>query len=143
MLVFATAMIVSMPMAHARSIIHSYALVNDDATLQVRNKTIELFGIHIPRLSNACRRRTSRCDLPAVRALSFKIQGFVECAPIEFRRGRRLVVAQCSNDGDDLSAYLINQGWAVARPEAPFAYHTLERVARERGLGIWARRQRY
>ena len=41
------------------------------------------------------------------------------------------------SDGEDLAAYLLRQGWAVARPDAPFEYHVLERIARRQGVGIW------
>ena len=41
------------------------------------------------------------------------------------------------DDGVDLGAYLIERGWAMARPEAPFEYHALERIARHHGMGVW------
>jgi endonuclease YncB( thermonuclease family) len=39
--------------------------------------------------------------------------------------------------GEDLSAYLIQRGWALAAPYAPFEYHTFEKSARHWGKGIW------
>lgn len=39
--------------------------------------------------------------------------------------------------GEDLAAYLLEQGWAVALPYTPFEYHVLERIARHKGFGIW------
>jgi endonuclease YncB( thermonuclease family) len=40
-------------------------------------------------------------------------------------------------EGEDLAAYLIRHGWALARPGAPFEYHALERIAREQSAGVW------
>ncbi|MDG1945801.1 MAG: hypothetical protein P8J17_16200 [Halioglobus sp.] len=51
--------------------------------------------------------------------------------------GRCRVNASKFDDGDDLSAYLLQKGWAVALPDAPFEYQTLEKIARTRGFGVW------
>ena len=39
--------------------------------------------------------------------------------------------------GEDLGAYLIARGLALAGPYAPFEYLALERIAQTRELGIW------
>ena len=36
-----------------------------------------------------------------------------------------------------MSAYLLERGWAVALPDAPIEYQTLEKIAYRRGFGIW------
>ncbi len=41
------------------------------------------------------------------------------------------------SDGEDLAAWLLTQGWAVARPGAPFEYMTLEAIARANHRGVW------
>ena len=41
------------------------------------------------------------------------------------------------SEGDDLSAYLLERGWAVALPDASIEYQTLEKIARSRRIGIW------
>lgn len=120
------------------------AFVRDDGTLRVRNRTVQLYGIYIPKTGRTCRdyERPPTCGSRAALALDFKIQGFVHCE----HRGRGpggSIVAQCwvgeseFEEGDDLSAYLLQRGWAVALPEAPFEYQTLEKIARKRGLGLW------
>lgn len=130
------AMSVSFP---AAAVIHSYALVNDDSTLQVSNRHIRLHGIYVPPSGRKCRSsiRPVRCSSEAVLALEFKIQGFVKCHPVQRYRDRSLS-AVCYAKGEDLGAYLITKGWAVARPNAPFEYRVLERIARERHVGVWA-----
>lgn len=120
------------------------AQVNDDATLSIRNRKVVLWGIHIPRTAEDCNTftRPPECGARAVLALKFKIEGFVHCVEQEKRR-RGVVIASCRADQDafdeglDLAGYLIEQGWAVALPDAPFEYQVLERIARQTGRGVW------
>ena len=76
-------------------------------------------------------------------ALASRIQGFVRCAP-QVRYDDRSIGAFCSVRGTgtpsrriDLGAWLIEQGWAVALPQAPFAYHKLEEIAKVNRRGVW------
>jgi endonuclease YncB( thermonuclease family) len=120
------------------------AFVREDGSLRVRNQDVTLYGIHIPKTGRRCRgnERPPRCGTRAALALDFRIQGFVHCN----RMGRAAdgsLVARCwvgaseFDEGQDLSAYLLERGWAVALPDAPIEYQTLERIARKRGLGVW------
>lgn len=126
------------PLAAPAADISSYAFVQDDGTLRVDGRTIHLYGIHIPPTATACRtdERPVRCSARAALALEFKIQGFVRCHPTE-RRADGSLTALCRADGEDLSAYLLQRGWALALPDAPFEYTALERIARQRHLGVW------
>jgi endonuclease YncB( thermonuclease family) len=124
--------------------ISSSARVNEDGSLRLKGKTVHLYGIHIPKTGRTC--RTSKlppvCGSRAVIALDFKIDGFVSCE-IMAENNDRSVVGWCRvkaghfSDGEDLSAYLLERGWAVALPDAPFEYQTLEKISRNRGLGVW------
>lgn len=116
----------------------SYAKVRADASLLVGSRVVRLYGIHVPPMGRTCRAilRPARCGSHAVLALDFKIRGFVRCSPV-YRNRDRSVTALCRNRGVDLGAYLIERGWAVARPDAPFEYQVLERIARERSMGVW------
>jgi endonuclease YncB( thermonuclease family) len=122
----------------------SYAFVNEDGTLRIKGKTIHLYGIHIPATSRNCRtnQQPMFCGSRAALALEFKIRGFVHCEIIE-RNPDRSVTGLCRvnysamNEGDDLSAYLLERGWALALPDAPFEYQALERIARSKGIGVW------
>ena len=76
-------------------------------------------------------------------ALASKIQGFVRCIP-QTRHRDRSISAFCYVDGSgmldppvDLGGYLIREGWAVALPEAPFAYHTYQEIAKVNRRGVW------
>ena len=128
-----------MPMDTDAADIFSYAMVEDDATLKIRGRKIRLFGIYVPPSARTCRSlsRPIRCASRAVQALEFKIgANFVRCTPFVKHRDRSLT-AVCRADGVDLSAYLISKGWAVALPDAPFDYYTLERIAKRQRMGVW------
>ena len=114
------------------------AFIERDGTLRVDGRTIRLYGIHIPPTGESCRtnERPVRCSSRAALALDFKIQGFVHCTPVD-RNPDRSLTAVCRADGEDLSAYLLERGWALALPDAPFEYVALERIAQQRSLGVW------
>ena len=120
------------------------AFVRDDASLGVDGREVRLYGIYIPPAGEDCHAflRPVRCGSQAKLALDFRIRGFVHCKPMEEADGRH-VTAQCRVDrngfdeGEDLSAYLIRRGWALALPDAPYEYQALEKIARHRGVGVW------
>lgn len=116
----------------------SYASVRPDATLRVGSRVVRLYGIYVPPMGRTCRSnlRPVKCGSHAMLALDFKIRGFVRCEEL-YAHHDRSVTALCRNRGVDLGAYLIERGWAVARPDGPFRYHVLERIARARGMGVW------
>jgi endonuclease YncB( thermonuclease family) len=123
--------------------ITSYAFINDDGTLRISKKTIHLYGIVIPKTSvNCTKQRPTFCSERAALALEFKIKNFVRCEVMGEKTDGSLI-GQCfanySNfdEGDDLSAYLLERGWAAALPDAPVEYQVLERIAQYRRMGIW------
>jgi endonuclease YncB( thermonuclease family) len=120
------------------------AFVQEDGSLRVGNRTIWLYGIYLPPTGRTCETilRPTRCGSRAALALDFKIQGFVFCDQ-QGVYSDGSVSAVCFvrrtafSPGDDLAAYLLTQGWALALPDAPFGYVALERIAENRGLGVW------
>ena len=124
--------------------ISSSATVNEDGSLRISGKTVHLFGIYIPDSGHTCssNRRPTVCGSRAALALDFKIDGFVRC-DIRQRNDDRSLVGWCRvnsgsfSEGEDLSAYLLQRGWAVALPDAPFEYQTMEKIARTQQVGIW------
>lgn len=138
-------LLVAAPASGAPASIKSYAIVRDDATLIVRGRQIRLFGIFIPQTGRVCegRIRPAQCGTRAAQALRLKIQGFIECRP-QVELGDGSLAAICYADGRsmldpkiDLGAWLVQEGLAVAGPNAPFAYHTYERIARANERGVW------
>ena len=116
----------------------SYAFVEEDGTLRISGRQVHLYGIHIPPTGRTCRTfiRPVRCGSRASLALDFRIQGFVSCEVVRQHRDRS-VTGLCRVGGEDLSAYLLSRGWALALPNAPFEYVALERIARHKSLGVW------
>ena len=136
----------SFPLSADAADFKGLARVQEDGTLKLRGRTVRLFGIYLPPSGRTCGSslRPVRCGSRAVLALDFKIRGFVRCEPKARYRDRSLS-ATCWTKGDgsvlapevDLAAWLIQRGWALARPDAPFEYHGLERIDRARGRGVW------
>ncbi len=131
------------PVARAEEI-SGYAMVQDDASLRIQDRIVRLFGVYLPPTDRSCLffLRPTRCASRAALALEIKIQGFVRCQVVNRNEDGSLAAVCWVNysafdAGEDLAAYLLSQGWAVALPEAPFEYHALERIARHRGLGVW------
>ena len=138
------ALLLSLPLAlllaPAAADVGERAKVQNDGTLRVNGRTVRLYGIHIPTLERTCRSfiRPVRCAPRAVLQLDFKIRGFVYCDKVErFRDGSLSAVCRTGPDREDLAAWMLNQGWAVALPGAPIEYVTLERFARANGRGFW------
>jgi len=121
--------------------VSSYAAVNEDGTLRIKGKTIRLFGIYIPDTERTC--STNRippiCGSRASVALEFKIDSFVRCELLT-RNDDKTYTGLCRvnvsafDEGEDLSAYLLQKGWAVALPDAPFEYQTVNIPRQSRGL---------
>jgi endonuclease YncB( thermonuclease family) len=135
------------PAAHAiPAEIRSYAVVHDDGTLTVRGWRIRLFGVWLPPSDRRCDDgiRPIRCGTRAAGALRQRITGFVDCRP-QFAYDDGSIAAVCrtgrvlSRPGVDLGAWLIQEGFALAAPRAPFNYRALERIAQSQGIGFWGR----
>jgi endonuclease YncB( thermonuclease family) len=127
----------------ARELI-GHAIVREDASLLIKEEVVRLDGIYVPPTDRQCRAWIVpvRCDSRAALALDFKVSGFVHC----FTAGENddgSINATCYVDrtrfrpGEDLAAYLIQNGLALALPDAPFEYQALEKIARAQGVGVW------
>ncbi|MCG8428365.1 MAG: nuclease-like protein [Chromatiales bacterium] len=122
----------------------SYASVREDGSLRVGNRMVHLYGIYLPPTNRTCQTffNPPVCGSRAALALNFRIQGFVHCIEKGTNQDRS-ITAICYVDrnnfseGEDLGAYLIRRGWALALPGAPFEYHALERIAERRAMGVW------
>jgi hypothetical protein len=127
------------PAPSGASEIRSFAFVEPDGSMRMAGNVIRLHGIYIPPTGESCHmfERPPRCGPRAALALEFKVSGvFVHCQPL-MRHPDDSIVAICTADGDDLGAWMLERGWAVATPNAPFEYTTLERIARANGIGVW------
>lgn len=125
-------------------VIEGHASVRSDGSLWIRNRVVVLFGVYLPPRGRQCRdwTRPVRCAPRGVFALEFKVRGFITCLSRgEDDEGRTHATCYQGRTGlepgEDLGADLIERGWALALPNAPFEYHALERIAQTRGLGVW------
>jgi endonuclease YncB( thermonuclease family) len=129
--------------AQARELV-GHAIVREDASLLIKEEVVRLDGIYVPPTNRECRAWIVpvRCDSRAALALDFKVKGFIHC----FTAGENddgSINATCYLDrsrfssGEDLAAYLIQNGLALALPNAPFEYQALEKIARAQGVGVW------
>lgn len=119
--------------------ISSFASVQDDGTLKLAGYLVHLYGIYIPPTDHTCYTfvRPMPCGTRASLALAFKIEGnFVHCIE-RMRHPDGSIAASCNVDDQDLSEWMLQKGWAVALPNAPFEYAAMEKIARARSLGVW------
>ncbi len=130
--------------ADAAAKIKGNAFIQDDGTLHINRHRIRLYGIYIPQTGRSCKTflRPVACGSRAKLALELLIDGFVTCEPVA-RLADRSISAYCRvgrgsvSPGEDLAAYLLKQGWAVAPPGAPYEYVVLDQIARAHHRGLW------
>jgi endonuclease YncB( thermonuclease family) len=127
------------PCAAAHAEISSFAFVQEDGSLRISGQIVRLYGIYIPRTEESCYTFVNppMCGSRAKLALEFKIGGnFIHCTE-RAANPDNSVTASCTFDNQDLSEWMLQKGWAVALPDAPFEYGVMESMARARGIGIW------
>jgi endonuclease YncB( thermonuclease family) len=112
------------------------ATVIDGDTLRIAGQAIRLKGVDTPELKQACTRagRSYPCGRTAREALVAFIDARpVACRPSGRDRYRRLL-ATCAVSGQDLGAWLVEEGLGVSYG----GYRWEEARARLRGAGLWA-----
>lgn len=117
------------------------ASVTDGDTLEIRGPRIRLHGIDAPESSQRCTRPSGqewRCGQQAALALSDRIgRRSVSCEERDIDRYDR-AIAVCMEGGEDLSRWLVSQGWAVAYRRYSRDYIGAEDQARRAGRNIWS-----
>ena len=123
--------------AHAR--IAGPATVTDGDSLKVSGQRIRLFGIDAPESKQTCVAggQRWRCGRSATRALRSHIAGRpVVCAERDRDRYGR-IVAVCRVGGEDINAWMVSQGMAVAYTKYSRAYVGQQRSAKAARRGLW------
>jgi endonuclease YncB( thermonuclease family) len=124
--------------------VQGHALVQNDGSLLINGRVVRLHGVYLPPTEHRCEARILpiQCAERSVLQLKFKVKGYVYCDPRSVNSDGSLnavcYAGRTSFDpGEDLGAFLILNGWALATPEAPFEYQALEKIARTREVGVW------
>lgn len=111
----------------------------DGDTIRVRDQRIQLFGIDAFHERQRCRDAPGnryRCGRRALRALARKIDGErIACRRKE--QHRRRIVAVCWMGAEDIGAWMVLNGWALAEPGRGGDYVIHERRAERRRAGAW------
>lgn len=117
------------------------AAVVDGDTLEVGGVRVRLWGVAAPASGQTClaEGRPYPCGRDAAAALAGRIAGEpVSCVP----RGRAAepggeVAAVCSLGGEQLNAWMVEEGWALAFREHSGAYVVREAAAKRARRGLW------
>jgi endonuclease YncB( thermonuclease family) len=121
--------------------LNGVANVIDGDTVEIRSVRIRLHGIDAPESRQLCTRpsgQTWRCGQQAALALSDRIgRRSVSCVARDTDRYGR-IIAVCSQDGVDLNAWMVAEGWAVAYRQYSRDYVKDETEARRAGRNIWS-----
>lgn len=126
--------------ALAQPRISGTATVRDGDTLDMDGLRIRLFGVDAPEYAQSCTRPDGTgwpCGTAALDALANKVgKRRIDCEQRDVDVYRRSV-AVCRLNGEDLNAWLVAEGWAVAYREFSEDYVDEEETARARRLNIW------
>ncbi len=141
----AVMLVLTAPTTHAADIAGAATRIGDDGSLSIHGRAVRLAGIYVPPTSRFCRTFESpvHCGSRAALALDFHIGARLVYCNVLARDTDGSAIASCWINGrylgerDDLAAWLISEGWALALPDAPFEYVALERIARAQERGVW------
>lgn len=126
--------------AHSETISGTATVIDGD-TIDIHGNRIRLHAIDAIESRQRCTRTDGtewRCGRDAAFALSNHIgRTPVSCTVSDTDRYGRLV-AVCFLRGEDLNAWMVKNGWAVAYRRYGLDYVQEERLARKRGAGIWS-----
>lgn len=124
----------------AGSAIAGELVVVDADTLKLDGVRIRLFGVDALERNQTCLRRGQSwdCGREAARALAAFIGDRpVTCEPVDHDRYKRQV-SICRAGDDDLGAWLVREGWAVAYTRYSWRYVPEEMTARRDRKGMWS-----
>ena len=115
------------------------ARVIDGDTIEVGTARIRLFGVDAPESAQRCMSRGRRwqCGQQATQALAGHIEGrSVACEERDRDRYGR-IVAVCRHGGQNVNAWLVREGWAMAYRRYSTAYVGEEAAAKAAQRGVW------
>lgn len=123
----------------AANILVGRSSVIDADTLEIHGTRIRLEGVDAPEANQRCGSESQdwACGQEAAMALSDWIAGRpVTCHPKGADRYQR-VLARCFVGNDDLQAWLVSNGWALAYRQYSADYVAAEQHAEATRAGLW------
>ena len=137
--VIGTVLVVTPTAANAEDIV-GQALIVDGDTLEIGGTRIGLHGIDAPESAQICAvdSKKARCGRQAAQMLADRIgQQTVTCA-LKKRDQNGRVVALCRAAGEDLNAWMVSQGMALAYRQYSTKYARQEKKAAKEKVGLWS-----
>ena len=116
------------------------ARVHDGDTIAINERRICLYGIDAPETDQACLDAEGErwnCGIAARDDLSSHVAGRIVTCEVLGKDWHRRTLAVCSTGGENLNAWLVQQGLALAYVEYSRNYIGEEVDAREQQRGIW------
>lgn len=132
-------MALTAPIAQAQALLGQASVIDGD-TIEIHGKRIRLHGVDAPESSQPCVRagQAWRCGAAAANALDQWIaRRTVSCQALDTDRYGR-TIARCSVAGQDMGAWLVGSGWALAYRQYSKDYIPAETAARLSGRNIWS-----
>lgn len=115
------------------------ARVIDGDTLEINGERIRLHGVDAFERDQTCGAGASTwyCGLAGTDALTRRLDGrTVSCEPLDTDRYGR-TVARCRTGGEDIGAWMVERGMALAYRQYSLDYVEAEDRARTARLGVW------
>lgn len=115
------------------------ARVVDGDTLEINGERVRLYGVDAFERDQTCGAGASTwyCGLAGTDALTRRLDGrTVSCEPLDTDRYGR-TVARCRTGGEDIGAWMVERGMALAYRQYSLDYVEAEDRARTARLGVW------
>ena len=120
-----------------RADVSGVARVLDGDTIEIGTVRVRLWGVDAPEGRQECLAQGRRwpCGRQATQALAERIDGRPVACEERDRDGR--IVAVCRHRGNDVNAWLVREGWALAFRRYSTAYVGEESEAKAARRGLW------
>jgi endonuclease YncB( thermonuclease family) len=126
--------------SHAETI-RGVASVIDGDTIEIHGNRIRIHGIDAPESDQICGTRTGKrwlCGQEAANALADRLGlSSIRCVGESFDRFGRLI-AVSYRGSEDIAAWMVTHGWAVAFRRFSLDYVPQEEAAQRGRRGLWA-----